>query len=272
MRILAPGAATRRNAMSVRSLIRRTRPALAAAGLVVAAGPDPAAAAVTVGSPLSARANLVAACRSPAGCTAAAASLGGRPVAVAQDGVIVRWRLRAATRGTAALHILRPAVGGADTAVRVGPRRPLDRRVRGGRDALYVFPERIRVERGDLVAVALGRGPAAIYPLRPGGGYTALGFEPALTGPQPRPPTSVLPGAELLLNADVEPDADGDGFGDESQDNCPSLPNDQTTNPCPSTAVPPPGATEPGSSGATSTRTTRFRRHKPKRGGTRAAR
>ena len=34
-------------------------------------------------------------------------------------------------------------------------------------------------------------------------------------------PTSTSTGRELLLNVDIEKDADGDGFGDQSQDNCP---------------------------------------------------
>ena len=42
-------------------------------------------------------------------------------------------------------------------------------------------------------------------------------FDPAL--PATRRPRPSLAG-ELLLNADVEPDADGDVYGDETQDNC----------------------------------------------------
>jgi hypothetical protein len=41
---------------------------------------------------------------------------------------------------------------------------------------------------------------------------------PALNGagvPEPEPD------AELLFNADIEPDADGDGHGDETRDLCP---------------------------------------------------
>jgi hypothetical protein len=230
--------------------------------LAVSAGADRAAAAVTVGSPLGARANLVTTCRSSAGCTATAAALGGRPVAIGEDGVIVRWRLRSASRGTAALRVLRPSSGGAFAGVRTGPPQRLAIRPRAGRDARYVFAARIPVERGDVLAVDLGRGPAAVFHLRGGPGYAALSFEPALAASEPRAPTRALDGAELLLNADIEPDADGDGFGDETQDNCPSIPNDQTTNPCPSTAVPPPGTADgPGTSRPS--RTTRFRRHKP---------
>jgi len=252
--------------MTVRPAISTIPPALALMGglavFAVFAGADPAAAAVTVGSPLGARANLVTTCRSSAGCTATAAALGGRPVAIGEDGVIVRWRLRSASRGTAALRVLRPSPGGAFAGVRAGPPRRLAIRARAGRDARYVFTARIPVERGDLLAVDLGRGPAAVFHLRSGPGYEALSFEPALAASEPRAPTRALDGAELLLNADVEPDADGDGFGDETQDNCPSIPNDQTTNPCPSTAVPPPGTAD-GPGTARPSRTTRFRRHKP---------
>jgi hypothetical protein len=249
--------------MAVRPVISRIRPALAVAvGIAASAAADPAAAAVTVGSALGARANLVTTCRSPAGCTATAEALGGRAVAVGEDGVIVRWRLRSASRGTAALRVLRPAPGGAFGGVRAGPPRRLAIQARAGRDARYVFAARIPVERGDLLAVDLARGPAAVFHLRSGPGYAALSFEPALAGSEPRAPTRALDGAELLLNADVEPDADGDGFGDETQDNCPSIPNDQTTNPCPSTALPPPGTVD-GPGAARPSRTTRFRRHKP---------
>ena len=242
-------------------------------GIALSAGAEPAAADVTVGSALGARADLVTSCRSPGGCTAAAAGLGGRPVAIGADGVIVRWRIRAATRGTAALRVLRPEAGGAYASVGAGPRQLLAKRPRAGRDAAYVFAVRIPVQRGDRLAVDLGRGPAGVYHLRREAGFATLGFEPAITGDQPRVATSALDGAELLINADVELDADGDGFGDETQDNCPTIPNDQTTNPCPSTAVPPSGSAGPGSSGARRSRTTRFRRHKPvRRSGFRAVR
>jgi len=252
--------------MTVRPAISTIPPALALMGglavFAVFAGADPAAAAVTVGSPLGARANLVTTCRSPGGCTATAGALSGRPLAIGEDGVIVRWRLRSASRGTAALRVLRPSPGGAFAGVRAGPPRRLAIRARAGRDARYVFTARIPVERGDLLAVDLGRGPAAVFHLRSGPGYEALSFEPALAASEPRAPTRALDGAELLLTADVEADADGDGFGDETQDNCPSIPNDQTSNPCPSTAVPPPGTAD-GPGTARPSRTTRFRRHKP---------
>jgi hypothetical protein len=250
--------------MATQPVISRICPTLAVVGgLAVSATAGPASAAVTVGSSLDVRANLVATCRSSAGCTATAEALGGRPIAIGEDGVIVRWRVRSASRATATLRVLRPGPDGTLVSVRAGPRRRLTQRPRAGHDARYVFAARIPVERGDLLAVDLGHGPAAVFHLRGGPAYAVLSFEPALAGADPRGPSSRLDGAELLLNADIEPDADGDGFGDETQDNCPSIPNDQTSNPCPSTAVPPPATDGASPSGTAPSRTTHFRRHKP---------
>jgi hypothetical protein len=40
--------------------------------------------------------------------------------------------------------------------------------------------------------------------------------------------------SEVLLQGVIEPDADSDGYGDDTQDNCPSVANtDQNSNPCP---------------------------------------
>ncbi|MEA2375535.1 MAG: hypothetical protein QOD53_1998, partial [Thermoleophilaceae bacterium] len=92
--------------------------------------------------------------------------------------------------------------------------------------------------------------------------YGLIRFDLPLPNGEARGPDSESHGNELLLNADVEPDQDADGFGDDSQDNCPSIPNDQRTNPCPSTAV----NNGSGDDGGTSDETPRkFRRHKHKR-------
>ena len=47
-------------------------------------------------------------------------------------------------------------------------------------------------------------------------------------------------GLEVLINGTLEADADRDGYGDETQDNCKTVANDQTTNPCLSPPPPPP--------------------------------
>jgi hypothetical protein len=53
----------------------------------------------------------------------------------------------------------------------------------------------------------------------------------------PRAPASAPPGEELLMNADVEGDTDHDGFGDETQDACPSNPFTQAACPAATTTV-----------------------------------
>ena len=50
---------------------------------------------------------------------------------------------------------------------------------------------------------------------------------------------------EVLINATIEPDADRDGYGDETQDNCTTVANDQTSNPCLTPPPPPPPAGQP---------------------------
>jgi hypothetical protein len=54
--------------------------------------------------------------------------------------------------------------------------------------------------------------------LRTTTGATLSFFEPALPEGGSATPVGPFDNSELLLNADVEPDCDGDGFGDESQD------------------------------------------------------
>ena len=50
---------------------------------------------------------------------------------------------------------------------------------------------------------------------------------------------------EALINGTVEGDADRDGYGDETQDNCSTVANDQTTNPCVTPEPPPPPLSGP---------------------------
>jgi hypothetical protein len=47
--------------------------------------------------------------------------------------------------------------------------------------------------------------------------------------------SNVIPGGRIMLSAQVEPDADHDGFGDDTQDQCPT--NAAVQTPCPPTAA-----------------------------------
>jgi hypothetical protein len=231
--------------------VSRTLPA---AALLVALAAAPALAASTVGSRLDARADFSTSCRA-AGCTLAAGAT------VPSSGVVVRWRLRSATTGVVRLRVLR-AAGDALETVAVGASQRLGHRHAPGRDVTYVFTTRLTVEKGDELAVDTGHGAAAVLHRRPGASGVEL-FTPSGAVGAPMPVPAQLNGAELLMNADVEPDADGDGYGDETQDNCPTIANDQTSNPCPSAAVTPtPTPSGNGDTGGAPPRTTGWRRHK----------
>jgi hypothetical protein len=233
-----------------------------AAGLVVMA-PTSAHAAATVGSSLRQRANLYVRC--PGTCTAVqSVRPGAAGISIPIDGVVTRWRIRAATMGLVRLRIVRSEADGGYSSARLGDWVRLDRPHEPGHDILYTFPVRLTVHAGDSVALDRDAKAGGIFhSYGEDGAYAVTAFSPALPdAASDLAPTSISRGRELLVNVDVEKDADGDGFGDESQDNCPTIANDQTDKPCstpgPATAAPegptstPVGTTPPrgpGSSG-----------------------
>ena len=137
------------------------------------------------------------------------------------DGVIVRWRVRTSGSDPRTFPLKLRVIRG-DTGAGSGTDQVLPSAA-----AIYTFEERLRVRSGDEIGVDTHgvRGGGAIDfgpPItRTTGGTIDLWNPPLLEG-ENRAPTLVAPGNELLINADVEPDADGDGFGDETQDGCPS--------------------------------------------------
>jgi hypothetical protein len=213
-----------------------------------------AEAAVTVGSSLRERANLFTRCDSY--CTEMQVTRpGGLPGAtIPSDGVITRWRIRAATRGWVRLRILRPVGDGTFKAVAASDPVQLSNYHDPGQDSQYQFRAKIPVLAGDVLALDRDRSAGAVFH---GYGadtsYSAATFSPAL-GDLAAAPSAPVPGRELLLNADVERDADGDGLGDETQDSCPSVPASTPDVPCPVTAPPPattPVTPTPGYEGPT---------------------
>jgi hypothetical protein len=190
--------------------------ALALAGVLAALGPAAAArAATTVGSDLSQPASTTACATT---CTAfTVLHTTGAPVAVApSDGVVVRWRVKAGQSAPGvALRTLRPS--GAGSYVSTGSSDPETAPV-----GTSVFDTRLPVKAGDIIAADSGGG-ARIFAVSTT--YDVRAFNPPLFG---GPPNSDQAGRELLVNADIEPDADGDGYGDETQDLCPTDASRQT--------------------------------------------
>ena len=229
----------------------------------------PAQAATTIGSGLTARANLSIACGTAGEpnslCTVMQVELPDRPITAQTDGVIVRWRVRAATAGQVRLRVMRPvgngrfeAAGTSQPATLFAPSSP-------GQDQVYSNPTRLSVNQGDYIGLNRERRSGALYSQRSGDAFDVFQFDVAVPDGDSEGADTNQKGVELLLNADVEPDKDGDGFGDETQDNCPSIANDQTDNPCPSDPIrtDDPTTGDPGADDGSEGR--QFRKHRAKK-------
>jgi hypothetical protein len=139
-----------------------------------------------------------------------------RAVRAPFDGVVTRWQIvdaRGPIRLIVARGELRP--GGRSTLERVRGSVAQDVRVGGRR----TFPTRLRIARGDSVGLQFSVGAYGNAPHSQG---TWLEEWIPPLGPEPSRAidTSTFE-YELLYNASVERDRDGDGFGDVTQDECP---------------------------------------------------
>jgi hypothetical protein len=194
----------------------RLRPLLVAAvGLL--ALPASAMAAETVGGDLGQTADGYLSCDAdPAPpCVFVQTAIGGAPATPSGAGVVTRWHVRGT--GSLGLRVFRPASLPAPLdqidAAGIGGTQAVDTAAGGD----WNLVNGIAVRPGDLVGVALPDGDAGIAVRQApagegtghveapdGGDATSTDFEPF----------------ELFSAVDVEPDADGDGLGDESQDGC----------------------------------------------------
>jgi hypothetical protein len=199
--------------------------------LAALAFPSASPAAVTIGSDLDHAANDAPNCGAP--CTYTQATLipantapGGLTAPTA--GVAVRFRVRFA--GVAptipiTFRVIRPAGGGVYTGA--GTSAPLFPPTTGAPGAVYGVDARLPVAAGDSIGIDCCPDGQQSIAYRPAGPHVSEGtvlswVAPALSdGSAPRASNNGDPDYELLANADIEPDADMDGFGDETQDGCP---------------------------------------------------
>ena len=99
-------------------------------------------------------------------------------------------------------------------------------------DQLQSFPTRVRVSAGDVLGLRVHSMNAGCT-FFTGAGDTAI----ARGGAQDIAPgesmmtTSTLPNQRVNVSATLEPDVDGDGYGDETQDSCPTIGTELS--PCP---------------------------------------
>ena len=149
---------------------------------------------------------------------------GGAPV----GGVITRFRIRAFVPGDAPTmvtfrlaNITRPnpldEESALATAAGTGPNVTIPPTGGALNTPVHEFPARLPVTRGNHLAIdATG----IRVTVNIGSRFTYVFAPPLIAGEAVRGSNSAT--GELLVQADIEPDADGDGFGDETQDGCPS--------------------------------------------------
>lgn len=204
--------------------------ALAAALALPAASP----AAVTVGSNLAGTGtdNLGGYCPGAGVCTGTnlslpAASTAANGLTSPIDGVVVRWRVKSGSAGNAvALRVLRQGAG--TTFTGAGTSTP-GTTVAGVAETA----SRVRVRAGESIGLNISNS-ALVWANTPGATGVVWGSVNGF-------PTGLADGQsasgdgqtakELLVQAVIEADADGDGFGDETQDGCPGDASRQTP-PC----------------------------------------
>jgi hypothetical protein len=205
---------------------RRMKSFLLAAGAMLAlAAPGSAPGAVTIGATFTASEPLAA---SP---TFIQSRSSGNAYAAPSDGVITSWAHQAdASPPTLRFKVVHPLGGNSFGLVGESGLTPQAAGV------LNRFPIRIPVQAGDVIGFFLaGSGSYKVAAQGSAGGDQAR----FVSGDAPSGATlysiSIEP-IKLDISAQLEPDADHDGFGDETQDLCPS--DASTQGPCPDTDRP----------------------------------
>jgi hypothetical protein len=183
--------------------------------------PSSALAVVTIGSNLLATPDNSHQC-DPGPCTDAhrtlpATSQAPGGVLAKSDGVVVRWRIKVGTQTTpVALRVTRPGDSDTRTGAGTGPT------VTPAVNQISTFGVQLPIQAGDTVGIdCCQQATLRAHATMPEASYEF--WLPRLED-SPTVPFFSSPSAdtELLVNADIEPDADADGFGDETQDQCPT--------------------------------------------------
>ena len=213
-----------------RDVLARTTATTAGICVAILGFVAPAEASYTLGAP-----DLTA---SPAGVPGSGTlfqeSDPGATLTAPSPGVIVAFRARFSTDGTPRafnFRVMRPELGNRFRMIGSTPSTVPP----GPGSATVAQPARTPIEAGKVIGVAAPGGVKREYTSAPMG--TIMSFiypiagDGTLSEPAMRDP-AINPG-RMLLNATVEPDADRDGFGDETQDLCPTDASTQGSCPTP---------------------------------------
>jgi hypothetical protein len=150
-------------------------------------------------------------------------ALGGAPSALPARGVVVRWRVLGVPTFAREfqLRVLAPNAGGGYTVAGSSAAETLPKNINAEAGAIGSFATRLPVPSGGYVGIATD--PTFTMPTLVGGapGTTMSKLADGTDGTS----YSGLPTTAASVvgyDADIEPDADGDGYGDVTQDSCPS--------------------------------------------------
>jgi hypothetical protein len=187
---------------------------LALAALCSALAAPAASAAVRLGPDISAAPGGNTGCGG-SDCTLVNLAAPGLTFAAPFTGVLVRWRIQ--TAGATADWRLRTVRGPVvNTWIATGT-GAFESVVPGAERS---FATRLKIQAGDLIGI--DGPPSGTAPLTTASGGNFSSFHPPLLeGAAPQAPDTNGAGFIGKFNADLEADADGDGFGDETQDLCP---------------------------------------------------
>jgi hypothetical protein len=200
---------------ALKKYARRT--ALLTIGIAAFATPGPAGAAVTIGSNLESAPTLPGLFCQNTPCTAShialpASSTAPGGLVAPIDGVVVRWRIKVENDVIpVALRITRPGIGAARTGAGTGPS------VTPAPGAISTFEIRLPIHEGDALGIDCCQ-EANLDAFGDTAGAHFSVWNPRLEDGAPLRVVSPMLSQELLVNADIEPDCDSDGRGDETQD------------------------------------------------------
>lgn len=164
-------------------------------------------------------------------------SIEGHPTAAPVDGVVVRWRLLGASTGTYRVRVIAPT-GSSEYKILHSSEAGTVTSEPQLTEKISTFETRLPIPAGGYVALATPISPQLGF--RSGGGsYEDINDHVADGSTVPATGTTT---GQFLYDADIEPDADHDGYGDVTQDACPSDGSTQSkcvpaVNPAPKPAI-----------------------------------
>jgi hypothetical protein len=200
-------------------------PVLALTILAALGAAEPADAAVTIGPhPLLERTEVIGAAAATIFTTNV---LPGVELTSPIDGVIVRWRVRrgdgpgALSADKISLRVLKPtATANRYTAVGTSSAHEVPSFTEEPKEKIWTFPTQLPIEAGETIGLGTTAGE---FPARKiiGASYLER-VNPLADGKSATFEEGLATDLYVEVNADIEPDCDHDGLGDETQD--PSIP------------------------------------------------